>query len=140
MIAGRNIGLQYEFDAFVRLTIRNAVRNIIKKRRTELRLQKMMVNIDDVEEEMPSPYPPPNVERLPVWDSKDTGKILFDNELVAEAFNQLTDRQKEAVILLIIEGLSRKEASECMNVKENTVDVHRQNALKKLRDMLEGRV
>lgn len=33
MFAGRNIGLQYEFDAFVRLTIRNAVSNIIKKRR-----------------------------------------------------------------------------------------------------------
>ena len=65
---------------------------------------------------------------------------MFDNEVVAEAFDQLTDRQKEAVILLIIEGLSRKEASEYMNVKENTVDVHRQNALKKLKDMLEGRV
>ena len=58
MFAGRNIGLQYEFDAFVRLTIRNAVSNIIKKRRTELKLQKMMVNIDDVEEEIPSPYTP----------------------------------------------------------------------------------
>ena len=140
MFAGRNIGLQYEFDAFVRLTIRNAVSNIIKKRRTELKLQKMMVNIDDVEEEIPSPHTPPNAERFPVWDSKETGKIMFDNEVVAEAFEQLTDRQKEAVILLIIEGLSRKEASEYMNVKENTVDVHRQNALKKLKDMLEGRV
>ena len=100
----------------------------------------MMVNIDDVEEEIPLPYTPPNAERFPVWDSKETGKIMFDNEVVAEAFEQLTDRQKEAVILLIIEGLSRKEASEYMNVKENTVDVHRQNALKKLKDMLEGRV
>ena len=65
------------------------------------------------------------------WDETHRGWSIDPNEEKAR-FESLTKREKE-VVSLLAKGLINKEIAQRLNLSERTVEVHRQNACKKLK-------
>jgi RNA polymerase sigma factor (sigma-70 family) len=57
-------------------------------------------------------------------------------ELIENGHNQLTERQRDAVILCVMEGKSTTEAARIMGCSRSTVDYHRERGLELLREFL----
>lgn len=57
--------------------------------------------------------------------------LSFDHEKTKERFRELTEREKQ-IVLLLTKGLLNREVGERLGISTRTVEVHRARALKKL--------
>ncbi|MBO4456698.1 MAG: hypothetical protein J5802_03185 [Butyrivibrio sp.] len=89
--------VQIEFDAFMRKTIRNAVKGLLKKKKKEFTRREEMVDVDDLTDEMLMPAITPDALKNCV----DIGDMVlfFERDDVAEAMGQLKDEYKLAIAL-----------------------------------------
>jgi RNA polymerase sigma factor (sigma-70 family) len=83
-------------------------------------------------------------EDLPVWEPADTGpgplERLTDSQSYADmaaAVKLLPQRQREAFMLRVLEGLDVAETAQAMGCSEGSVKTHLSRALQRLRDQLE---
>ena len=83
-------------------------------------------------------------DELPVWEPADQGQgpldRLHDVESYADmvaAVRQLPQRQREAFMLRMLEGLDGKETAQAMGCSEGSVKTHLSRAMHSLRDQLE---
>lgn len=65
------------------------------------------------------------------WDESHRGWTIESTEEI-KRFETLTNREKQ-VIRLVASGLINKEIAERLSLSERTVEVHRQNASRKLK-------
>ncbi len=79
---------------------------------------------------------PADVAFSPELDLITAQTTLHQQQALQQAINQLSNRQKEAITLLYIEGLSYPEISEMMSVKIRTVYNLVHTALESLRKQL----
>lgn len=57
--------------------------------------------------------------------------LSFDHEKIKERFRELTEREKQ-IVLLLTKGLLNREVGERLGISTRTVEVHRARAFKKL--------
>jgi RNA polymerase sigma-70 factor (ECF subfamily) len=83
-------------------------------------------------------------EDLPAWEPADTGpgplERLNDAQSYADmaaAVKLLPQRQREAFMLRVLEGLDVAETAQAMGCSEGSVKTHLSRALQRLRDLLE---
>lgn len=83
-------------------------------------------------------------EDLPAWEPADTGpgplERLNDAQSYADmaaAVKLLPQRQREAFMLRVLEGLDVAETAKAMGCSEGSVKTHLSRALQRLRDLLE---
>jgi len=83
-------------------------------------------------------------EDLPAWEPADTGpgplERLNDAQSYADmaaAVKLLPQRQREAFMLRVLEGLDVAETAQAMGCSEGSVKTHLSRALQRLRDQLE---
>ncbi|WP_430392087.1 RNA polymerase sigma factor [Dyella sp. 20L07] len=83
-------------------------------------------------------------EDLPMWEPADTGpgplEKLRDSQSYADmaaAVKLLPQRQREAFMLRVLEGLDVAETAQAMGCSEGSVKTHLSRALQRLRDQLE---
>jgi RNA polymerase sigma factor (sigma-70 family) len=83
-------------------------------------------------------------EDLPMWEPADTGpgplERLHDAQSYADmaaAVKLLPQRQREAFMLRVLEGLDVAETAQAMGCSEGSVKTHLSRALQRLRDQLE---
>lgn len=83
-------------------------------------------------------------EDLPMWEPADTGpgplERLNDAQSYADmaaAVKLLPQRQREAFMLRVLEGLDVAETAQAMGCSEGSVKTHLSRALQRLRDQLE---
>ncbi|WP_199097051.1 RNA polymerase sigma factor [Dyella sp. ASV21] len=83
-------------------------------------------------------------EELPAWDPADTSpgplERLHDSQSYADmaaAVKKLPQRQREAFMLRVLEGLDVAETAQAMGCSEGSVKTHLSRALQRLRDLLE---
>jgi len=83
-------------------------------------------------------------EDLPAWEPADTGpgplERLTDSQSYADmaaAVKRLPQRQREAFMLRVLEGLDVAETAQAMGCSEGSVKTHLSRALQRLRDQLE---
>jgi RNA polymerase sigma factor (sigma-70 family) len=83
-------------------------------------------------------------EDLPMWEPADTGpgplERLTDSQSYADmaaAVKLLPQRQREAFMLRVLEGLDVAETAQAMGCSEGSVKTHLSRALQRLRDQLE---
>ncbi|PMQ03867.1 ECF RNA polymerase sigma factor SigE [Dyella sp. AD56] len=83
-------------------------------------------------------------EDLPAWEPADTGpgplERLTDSQSYADmaaAVKLLPQRQREAFMLRVLEGLDVAETAQAMGCSEGSVKTHLSRALQRLRDQLE---
>jgi RNA polymerase sigma factor (sigma-70 family) len=81
---------------------------------------------------------------LPAWEPADTGpgplERLTDSQSYADmaaAVKLLPQRQREAFMLRVLEGLDVAETAQAMGCSEGSVKTHLSRALQRLRDQLE---
>ncbi len=67
---------------------------------------------------------------------RDLAAVHIIAETVLSAVETLSERQKQAIRLIYFQGLSRAEASRRMGITWQTLQLHEQVALKKLRHLL----
>jgi len=84
-------------------------------------------------------------EDLPAWEPADTGpgplERLNDAQSYADmaaAVKLLPQRQREAFMLRVLEGLDVAETAQAMGCSEGSVKTHLSRALQRLRDQLEA--
>ncbi len=84
-------------------------------------------------------------EELPGWDPADTApgplERLHDTQSYADmavAVRKLPQRQREAFMLRILEGLDVAETAQAMGCSEGSVKTHLSRAMQHLRDHLEA--
>ncbi len=82
---------------------------------------------------------------LPAWEPADTGpgplERLNDSQSYADmaaAVKLLPQRQREAFMLRVLEGLDVAETAQAMGCSEGSVKTHLSRALQRLRDQLEA--
>jgi RNA polymerase sigma factor (sigma-70 family) len=110
----------------------NQALTALKRRGRRLGSRSQDVRIDEVEGEFPLPD-----------DAPDARSILEGKEMeqqFREALHALPERQRLAVILVLFEGLSHREAGEVMKVAEKTVSWHLFQARKRLLEKLKERL
>jgi RNA polymerase sigma-70 factor (ECF subfamily) len=83
-------------------------------------------------------------DELPMWEPADTGpgplERLTDSQSFADmaaAVKLLPQRQREAFMLRVLEGLDVAETAQAMGCSEGSVKTHLSRALQRLRDQLE---
>jgi len=83
-------------------------------------------------------------EDLPAWEPADMGpgplERLHDSQSYADmaaAVKLLPQRQREAFMLRVLEGLDVAETAQAMGCSEGSVKTHLSRALQRLRDQLE---
>ncbi len=83
-------------------------------------------------------------DELPLWEPADTGpgplERLHDAQSYADmaaAVKLLPQRQREAFMLRMLEGLDVAETAQAMGCSEGSVKTHLSRALQRLRDQLE---
>ncbi|WP_266184078.1 RNA polymerase sigma factor [Dyella humicola] len=83
-------------------------------------------------------------DELPLWEPADTGpgplERLHDAQSYADmaaAVKLLPQRQREAFMLRLLEGLDVAETAQAMGCSEGSVKTHLSRALQRLRDQLE---
>jgi len=83
-------------------------------------------------------------DELPQWEPADNSpgplEKLHDSQSFADmaaAVKQLPQRQREAFMLRILEGLDVAETAQAMGCSEGSVKTHLSRALQRLRDLLE---
>lgn len=83
-------------------------------------------------------------EDLPLWEPADNGpgplERLTDSQSYADmaaAVKLLPQRQREAFMLRVLEGLDVAETAQAMGCSEGSVKTHLSRALQRLRDQLE---
>ncbi len=83
-------------------------------------------------------------DELPLWEPADTGpgplERLHDAQSYADmaaAVKLLPQRQREAFMLRMLEGLDVAETAQAMGCSEGSVKTHLSRALQRLRDLLE---
>ncbi|QNK03697.1 RNA polymerase sigma factor [Dyella telluris] len=83
-------------------------------------------------------------EDLPMWEPADNGpgplERLTDSQSYADmaaAVKLLPQRQREAFMLRVLEGLDVAETAQAMGCSEGSVKTHLSRALQRLRDQLE---
>ena len=83
-------------------------------------------------------------EDLPAWEPADTApgplERLHDTQSYADmaaAVKRLPQRQREAFMLRVLEGLDVAETAQAMGCSEGSVKTHLSRALQRLRDQLE---
>lgn len=81
---------------------------------------------------------------LPAWEPADTApgplERLHDSQSYADmaaAVKRLPQRQREAFMLRVLEGLDVAETAQAMGCSEGSVKTHLSRALQRLRDQLE---
>jgi len=114
-----------------RITVNQAL-TALKRRGRRLGSRSQDVRIDEVEGEFPLPD-----------DAPDARSILEGKEMeqqFREALHTLPEKQRQAVILVLFEGLSHREAGEVMRVAEKTVSWHLFQARRRLLEKLKGRL
>ena len=114
-----------------RITVNQAL-TALKRRARSPGSRSQDVRIDEVEGEYPLPD-----------DAPDARSILEGKEMeerFREALQTLPEKQRLAVILVLLEGLSHREAGEVMKVAEKTVSWHLFQARKRLLEKLKGRL
>lgn len=67
----------------------------------------------------------------------DSGELPHVEPALPAALEQLSTRQRAAVALIHVDGMSEREAAEAMGVSRATVRRHARRGLSKLRDVLE---
>ena len=83
-------------------------------------------------------------ERKGLVDFNHPGVLLEDKEAIEKLFNQineLPDKQKTALILKVVEGMSQKQIAEIMDTSEKSVESllsRSRSNLKKKRSLIEG--
>lgn len=84
-------------------------------------------------------------DELPAWDPADSGpgplKSMQDSEAFAAmsaAVSRLPDRQQQAFMLRVLEGLDVAETARAMGCSEGSVKTHLSRAMHALRDQLEA--
>jgi RNA polymerase sigma factor (sigma-70 family) len=84
-------------------------------------------------------------DELPVWEPADTGpdpleKLHGEQSYadMAAAVKQLPQRQREAFILRVLEGLDVAETAQSMGCSEGSVKTHLSRAMQHLREELEA--
>ncbi len=65
--------------------------------------------------------------------------VLVKNELLAEALNTLPERKRNIILLSYFLDMSDAEIGELLNVVRTTVLRHRQSALAKIKQYMEGK-
>ena len=83
-------------------------------------------------------------DELPVWEPADHGPGPLDRLQdrqsyadLAQALKQLPQRQREAFMLRMLEGLDVAETARAMGCSEGSVKTHLSRAMHRLRDLLE---
>ena len=105
--------IQIEFDAFMRRTIRNAVKGFLKKKKQENERREEMLDIDDLADVLESKDAIPDYLKNCV--KAGNLLLLFDGDYMAEAFSKLKDEQKIAIALHFFLGLDNEKAGEYVN-------------------------
>ena len=65
--------------------------------------------------------------------------VLVKNELLAEALNTLPERKRNIILLSYFLDMGDTEIGELLNVVRTTVLRHRQSALAKIKQYMEGK-
>jgi RNA polymerase sigma factor (sigma-70 family) len=127
-------GGQKQFDAYLNKTIKNVAKYTVREKVKEIWRRKECVNIDDAETQL---YAPEQVLDFSMYPADACGhKILFENKDLAEAFDQLSDKQKIALFLRYFEGLTYEEIGKFLDITAQSVCNRIQNGCKKLKDKL----
>lgn len=66
-----------------------------------------------------------------------TSEELLEYKMLVEKMSELSEAQRNILVLSLIEGYTRKEIAEIVNLKEETVKSHLSRAKKRLREMME---
>ena len=65
------------------------------------------------------------------------GSVVVEDPDIAEAVSILPDEQREIILLYYIIDKTDREISETLNIPESTIQRHRKQAEKKLKEMME---
>lgn len=127
-----------DFENEVKIRFTAWLRTLVKRARIDyLRkgtYRKVEIPLSDLSNDKNLSY---EMRLIPVKKDLEKGEYEFEREDISRAFALLTVTHRKVLILLYVEGMSQKEVAEKLGVSVQRVSKVRQDALYKLKDLLE---
>jgi RNA polymerase sigma factor (sigma-70 family) len=127
--------IEHQFDSFCKIVIRNYVRDIYDKMKTQ---KKHLVSLESLTQS--------ELEQLSITDIYDSDyfkiavynfEVHIADVLIAQAITSLNKRKQEIILLSFFLDMSNVDIANLLNLTESTVHYHKENALKELKKYLE---
>ena len=133
----RNYGRQHRFDAYCKVVLRNEAKNYLREQARQRNREKSLDALTQAE-----------LDKLCTVDEYPSDSILFTaygytlhirDELVADAFASLPEREQSILILYCVLGLTDGEIGRIAEMSRSAVQRHRTKALNELRKDLQSK-
>ena len=126
--------VQCRFESCLKKVVRHVVKDYQKKLKRRQKEETLFCELPEIV-----------VENLAVWDDYDTDYTIFnvcgndirvyDDEL-AEALKQLSERNRETLLMYYFLEMSDTEIADVMNYTRGAVFKHRRRALEAMKEIL----
>ena len=130
----RNYGRQHRFDAYCKVVLRNEAKNYLREQARQRNREKSLEALTQAE-----------LDKLATVDHYPSDSYVFsshgydlhiDNELVAEAFAELSSMEQSILILHCVLELADGEIGALMGMSRSAIQRRRTKTLKDLRTKL----
>lgn len=130
--------IEQQFDHYCKVVLKNGARNMYKKTKPSKEKQ---VSFEGLKQD--------ELDQLSVFDEYSLDHISFvlfdypvqvEDMLIAQAIKSLSKKQQDIILLSFYHDLKNVEIASLMNLAESTVHYHKENALKEIKQFLEGDV